>query len=120
VFSHLDDLADAWLLELRRIARPGGYLYITVMDQTTINLLASDTWKRYWLAWYLLGQREYRTFTRAPFGKFTIGRALRAQVFYDREYLCTKLARWFTICSVTPEAYGFQTAILIQSPAHSV
>lgn len=29
VFSHIDDLADAWLLELRRITQPGGFLYLT-------------------------------------------------------------------------------------------
>src|SRR5271154_82144 len=30
VFTHIDDLADAWLLELKRIMRPGGRAYITV------------------------------------------------------------------------------------------
>ena len=114
VFTHIDDLADAWFLELRRILRPDGFLYITVQDETTIDLFARDEWQSEWLAWYLRGQRVYHTFTRAVFAKFTIGRALRAQVFYDRAYLCAKLARWFTICSVTTEAYGPQTAILLQ------
>ncbi|MFL5800731.1 MAG: class I SAM-dependent methyltransferase [Roseiflexaceae bacterium] len=117
VFSHLDDLADAWFLELRRIARPGGRLYITVMDQTSIEILAREEWKTFWLAWYLLGQREYRTFIRANFGMFTIGRALRAQVFYDRDYLCRKLARWFKIHAVIPEAYGFQTGLILEKVA---
>ena len=29
VFTHLDKLEDAWLLELRRVLRPGGILYLT-------------------------------------------------------------------------------------------
>ncbi len=114
VFSHLDDLADAWFLELRRIARPGGRLYITIMDQTTIEILARAEWKSFWLAWYLLTNPEYHTFTKQKYGKFTIGRALRAQVFYDRNYLAQKLARWFIVHSVLPESYGFQTALILE------
>ena len=39
VFTHIDDLADAWFMELRRVLRPGGRLYITVHDQDTIAKL---------------------------------------------------------------------------------
>ena len=39
VFTHISDLADAWLLELRRIVRKGGYLYITIHDRRTVELL---------------------------------------------------------------------------------
>jgi SAM-dependent methyltransferase len=38
VFTHIADLADAWFLELKRIVRPGGRLYITVHDKHTIDL----------------------------------------------------------------------------------
>ena len=41
VFSHIEDLADAWLLELRRITRPGGHLYLTVHVQTTIKAVVA-------------------------------------------------------------------------------
>ncbi|MGL6137505.1 MAG: tetratricopeptide repeat protein, partial [Planktothrix sp.] len=33
VFTHIDDLADAWLLELRRILKPGGLAFITIQEQ---------------------------------------------------------------------------------------
>jgi len=114
VFSHLDDLADAWFLELRRIARPGGRLYITVMDQTSIALLAQEQWKTFWLTWYLLAHREYPAFIRSQFGKFTIGRALQAQVFYNVDDLSRKLARWFKVHTVLPKAYSFQTALILE------
>ena len=39
VFTHISDLADAWLLELRRIVRKGGYLYITIHDKRTVEVL---------------------------------------------------------------------------------
>ncbi|HAO11934.1 MAG TPA: methyltransferase type 11, partial [Planktothrix sp. UBA8407] len=33
VFTHIDDLADAWLLELRRILKPGGLAFITIQER---------------------------------------------------------------------------------------
>jgi ubiquinone/menaquinone biosynthesis C-methylase UbiE len=37
VFSHIDDLADACLLELKRILQPGGRLYITVHEKHSLQ-----------------------------------------------------------------------------------
>jgi ubiquinone/menaquinone biosynthesis C-methylase UbiE len=42
VFTHIADLADAWLLELKRILRPGGMLYVTVHDDHTLEVLRAD------------------------------------------------------------------------------
>ena len=42
VFSHIDDLAEAWLLELRRILRPGGTIYLTIMDEFSIDIIAKS------------------------------------------------------------------------------
>ncbi len=35
VFTHIDHLEDAWLLELRRVTQPNGLLYLTVHNQAT-------------------------------------------------------------------------------------
>jgi len=34
VFTHIDELESPWLLELRRILKPGGLLYATIHDET--------------------------------------------------------------------------------------
>lgn len=39
VFTHIDADDTAWLLELRRIAKAGGHLYVTVCDQATWDIL---------------------------------------------------------------------------------
>ena len=39
VFTHIDDLADSWLLELRRVLSRDGRLYVTIHDNRTIELL---------------------------------------------------------------------------------
>lgn len=33
VFTHIRDLWDAWLMELRRNIRPGGLLFVTILDE---------------------------------------------------------------------------------------
>ncbi len=33
VFTHIRELWDAWLMELRRVIRPGGLLFVTILDE---------------------------------------------------------------------------------------
>jgi ubiquinone/menaquinone biosynthesis C-methylase UbiE len=35
VFTHIRELVDAWLMELRRIVRPGGLVFATILDETS-------------------------------------------------------------------------------------
>jgi ubiquinone/menaquinone biosynthesis C-methylase UbiE len=109
VFTHIDDLADAWLLELRRLLKPGGMLYITVHDNHTIRILSEQN---YDLSKTLNCRRDY--FEDREFSMFTIGRFMRSQVFFDTDYLVRLLKPFFDILSITPEAYGFQTGVLLR------
>jgi len=109
VFTHIDDLADAWLLELRRVLKPGGRLYITIHDQDTIRVLSNEP---YDLSKTLFCRKDF--FENNDFEMFTIGRFMRSQVFYDSEYLKRTLAPFFECVSLTPEAYGFQTGMLLK------
>jgi ubiquinone/menaquinone biosynthesis C-methylase UbiE len=119
VFTYIADLADVWLLELKRIVRPGGLLYITVSDNHAIE--------------YLLGRLAGEPLTKmlasflkehipskTSFAMFTITRSPKgAHVFYDRDYLREHWGRYLDVLSVTPEAYGipmFQTAVLLRKP----
>ena len=45
VFTHIDDLADAWLLEIKRIMRPGGRAYVTVHDKHTADVVINNNWE---------------------------------------------------------------------------
>jgi ubiquinone/menaquinone biosynthesis C-methylase UbiE len=109
VFTHIDDLADAWLLELRRLLRPGGRLYITIHDNHTIRVLSDG---KHDLSRTLLCRKDY--FANSDFSMFTIGRFMRSQVFYDSEYLARMWQSFFDVVSVTNEAYGYQTGILLR------
>jgi len=103
VFSHIDDLADTWLLELKRILRPGGNLYVTVCDKHSLQLLkiGNPSWWEEVIRLYekkLIGQAMIG---QVDFNMFTIGRGHTSYVFYDINYLQRKRSliptlRWAT------------------------
>ena len=123
VFTHIADLAEAWLLELKRILRPGGRLYLTIHDNTTIRTwLADERPRKEGLGAAILLQsfEEETHFTASDFAMFTINRAPgpgfegQAQVFYDIDYLQQHWGNYLEIISIHPEVYGYQTAILMK------
>ena len=119
IFTHITDLADAWLLELRRVTRAGGYLYVTIHDRHTVELLLSPG--REYGAFHLADQVRRLDRESDVLRQDYVGFAFDGephyrfpQVFYDVEYLTRKWARWLRVVSVTPEAYGHQTALVLR------
>ncbi len=103
VFTHIDDLADAWFLELARIIRPGGRLYVTLHDRHSAEFLEKlgrddALFKRY------LELPKYEEYVASDFAMFAIHRSIYSQVFYDIDYLCRGLEPVFRTLSVTPGA----------------
>lgn len=57
VFTHVDELEGAWLMELNRILKPGGYAYITVQTERVWDML-KDGEKPYDITFRGLDGRE--------------------------------------------------------------
>jgi ubiquinone/menaquinone biosynthesis C-methylase UbiE len=115
VFTHIADLAEAWLLELKRVLVPGGKLYVTVHDNHSVDIL----FKRHPhnpLTEMLRGFEQKEQARASDFQMLTVMRTpAAAQVFYDIDFLCRHWGRYLHILSVTQEAYAdFQTAILFE------
>jgi SAM-dependent methyltransferase len=119
VFTHIGDLEDAWLMELRRISRPGAFLYITVHDNRTIDILLSsppghwlhDTFLRH----QLIAFEEEHHFLETGFQMFLTSRSAgNCQVYHDRDYIQETWGKFFEIVSFKPEAYGYQTAVILR------
>jgi ubiquinone/menaquinone biosynthesis C-methylase UbiE len=119
VFTHIADLAEAWLLELRRIVRPAGRLYLTVQDERSIELLMNEGHNPT-LADQLRAYEKEVHFTRAAYEFFTINRTPgpggpgEAQVFYHSDYLRRHWGQYLRVVSVTQERYSNQTAMLLE------
>lgn len=115
VFSHIADLADAWLLELRRVTAPGGVLYLTVHDKHSLELLLEKRQSK--LANWLRGEDARHKFGKQNFAKLVVARTPKgAQTFYDIEWLQAHWGRWVDFVSVNPEGYGYQTALILKKP----
>jgi ubiquinone/menaquinone biosynthesis C-methylase UbiE len=124
VFTHIADLADTWRLELKRILRPGGKLLNTVSDNHAVEILLDpqrcpDYWKRL-QQWTEAAVKKDPGLDFSNYGMIAIsckpgeGSQEDAHVFYHRDYITKFWGRFFTIASVTPDAYGHQTAVLLE------
>lgn len=113
VWTHIGDLDDAWLLELRRLLKPGGRLYLTLSDGETLDRIAAEAPAHASNAHVaaldaetgMLG-RDWRAFV-------TRTTPWKQRVVYDRAAFLEHAGRWMEVRSVTPGGYGWQTAVLL-------
>lgn len=113
LFTHIDDLADAWLLELKRILKPGGRLYVTLHDEATIRLFESPRFRDAPMVKLIKAAPTFQA-AGGEFGMFTIGRDQDSQVFYRRAYFERMAsAAGYDLLSVTEAAYFYQSAYLL-------
>jgi SAM-dependent methyltransferase len=89
VWTHLDDLADAWALEVHRLLRPGGRFYFTVNDRSAVKVFegagTAENRARYiervrpaeWERWLqqLASDQGYLRFARGEANMVTMGRS---------------------------------------------
>jgi SAM-dependent methyltransferase len=130
VFTHIDDLAEAWFLELHRILRPGGRLYFSVNDRHAVAIFDGhgnpEDYPRYyerlsggkdaWDAFVAsnLQSEDYQRFRRGDAYMVAMGRPGMTHVMWDAEVLCRRLEYGYRLCAITPAAYGHQTTVLLE------
>lgn len=112
VFTHIDDLADAWLLEMRRVLHPEGRLYVTIHDERTVELLAGP-YADHPLTKWMQGDPLFETAKNAAV--LVVGRDLASQVFYSRDTFRRMAAdAGLETQSVGADGYGYQTALVLR------
>ncbi len=126
VFTHIDDLTEAWLLELRRVLSPNGRFYLTIHDRSTITMLNNGYYYDRTGYFTERDRKETELTSRLnsdptyigekdDFGMLVIGRDYRSQVFYDIEYFRKMVsACLYDVVSVTEGAYGHQTGVVLK------
>jgi len=114
VFTNIAELADAWLLELRRLLRPGGMLFLTVHDEHTRQLILKRNGDSS-IAQLIRTNFQDHRLSETDLGMYVIYRtAGMTQVFHDISYIRHHWGQYMEILSVTEEAYGPQTAVLMR------
>ncbi|MEA2907976.1 MAG: hypothetical protein QOJ15_57 [Bradyrhizobium sp.] len=129
VFTHLDDLVEAWFLELQRILKSGGRLYFTINDRHAVKIFegagtaenraryieranGDESWQQF-VNW-ARGWPEYTQFLKGDAQMISMGRPNICHVLWDVDYLRSRTGPGWKWLSVTPEAYGHQTGVLLE------
>jgi ubiquinone/menaquinone biosynthesis C-methylase UbiE len=117
VFTHISDLADAWFLEILRILRPGGHVYLTIHDEHSVDLLLGSYGDRKPHAYMVDVLRQFQAETGTLSREwiyFTILADPAAQVFYRANFLVEKWSKLADWLATKPEAADYQTALVFR------
>jgi SAM-dependent methyltransferase len=116
-FGRPPDLADAWLLELRRVLRPGGKLYLAVLDKEAFEKLSDpqiETDGNQALLRAAFALQELQALLKSDFASLAVPTPLGIVVVYDRDYLLGAWEREWRLVSATPRASGPCMAYLLE------
>ena len=110
VFTHIAELVDTWLLEMRRIMRPGAYALFTIHDEHSIDFFKERKKLPYWLAegtdLDLLQQQEVVVVRGGNWSReYTIFRSDWIQYFWGQ---------FFEVVEIIPRFEHSQTGVLIR------
>jgi ubiquinone/menaquinone biosynthesis C-methylase UbiE len=112
VFSHMGEMCDAWLLELARVIKPGGTLYLTMVTKESMQ-----SYLTHWPA-VGLSQDVRAAFSQeqidSDFVAMVVRRSPWMHAIYDIGYFRRKCEQAFDVLSITPNVYTYQYAIVLR------
>jgi SAM-dependent methyltransferase len=113
VFTHIASGEDDWIRELGRTLKPGGMAWVTIHDETSVDRLLA-------MPGHWLSRRLAAMPGGAPslFERFSVGDGTPGDtaVFHGLRFLTSRWGEWLRVVSVTPDAYYYQTALLLERP----
>lgn len=115
VFTHIADLAEAWLLEVRRIIRRGGIAYLTIHDRAAAERMMTPIYEQ---KAFLPEMLEAYGGLPDDLGLLALDRWPETggtQVFYSHDWWREALTPMFDILDIIEGAYGYQTAFVAQA-----
>ena len=117
VFTHIDALELAWLLEIRRVLKKGGLAFITIHSDHTWNSMKPE-----WLIYHtLLSHPEVTVETiKRPMDRERIsyrwydGESYSANVFHSVEYIRATWGRFFEVVDIVTQGHFYQDVVLLR------
>ena len=113
VFTHMADLAVAWLLELKRVLKPGGRAYLTFNDEVTMARIL-EKWPDCYDAQKYREATASLGVTLAGANFLCIDQTPYASVFYNRKFLMDRLRSIFRLKSIVDDGFYWQAVYLLE------
>jgi SAM-dependent methyltransferase len=113
VWTHIGELDDAWLLEMRRILRPGGRLYLTISDENTLTEVARLQPGHASNLHVAALDAATGMLSRDWVGFVTRTTPWLQRAVYRRDAWLARMDAWMEVRAVMPGAYGWQTGVLL-------
>lgn len=124
VFTHIDELEDAWLLELNRVLKPGGYVWLSIQSQATWKQIAS---KEHFMFQHLKNNEpnmdgitiDEDLFLEAmPTEKYVFrfnnGVVYNTCVFHEESYINRQWGRIFDVIDIIRCGHDWQDVVLLR------
>ena len=119
VFTHIEAFETSWLMELRRVLRPGGLAWVTIHSEKTWEEMTED-WP---LFNALKNHPEFKNLDRtAPMPRDRMvfrwrnERSYSSNVFYSFDYIETYWSRYFDIVETYRRLPVFQDVLVLRKP----
>ncbi|WP_370372809.1 class I SAM-dependent methyltransferase [Henriciella pelagia] len=113
VFSHIFDAEEAWLEELRRVARPGAAVALTIHNETTWALLPSLKFR---IRDELEQNAEYRRI-RAESDimpdRLHLEQSGVSYAFYSNAHVNTVWSKYFKVLAIEDRAHTYQSMVIL-------
>ncbi|MDJ0922237.1 MAG: class I SAM-dependent methyltransferase [Henriciella sp.] len=118
VFTHIEAFETSWLMELRRVLKPGGIAWITVHTDATLKAMDEK-----WPLYRAVQRHPKRSELLSPSNEFVGDRLVlryktdtsySSNVFYRKEYLERNWSRFFDILDFRHRFPRFQDLIILQ------
>ncbi len=116
VFTHMADLAVAWLLELKRVLKPGGRAYLTFNDEVTIARIL-DKWPDCYDAQKYREATAGLGLTLAEVNFLCIDQTPYASIFYNRKFLTERLSGIYKLKTIVDDGFYWQAVYLLEKQA---
>ncbi len=112
VFSHIGEMADAWLLELARITRPGGRLHLSFNTKQSMY-----AYLKHWPD-LEVSRRINADLTEAEiksnFATAVVGRDLWQHSIYDGRTFLQECERMCEVLALVRNSYSYQTVVILR------
>lgn len=121
IFSHIENFETSWLMELRRILKPGGLAWITIHSESTWEEIQED-WPLYRLLknhpdFDTIPQQSPMKSDRKIF-RWSADSSYSSIVFYRMDYIKRVWGKFFEILEVHRKLTGFQDVLVLKKTAY--